>query len=158
MKSGLISAQVKRHLEEVGAFLAPKNGNPYTALHTTNHKRAVRLQCIITKQKVGIALKGGLGKRSWCKQELYYWYGQIMGKAMKPKRRFALTGIEDRLDHMLPHTAEQTPQYKGRGADKPAPRPLYGFTRSFRPLLQANLISAVLVPIGHGIHAALDKS
>ena len=28
----------------------------------------------------------------------------------------------------------------------------------FRPLLQANLISAVLVPIGHGIHAALDKS
>lgn len=44
------------------------------------------------------------------------------------------------------------------GADKPAPRPLYGFTRSFRPLLQANLISAVLVPIGHGIHAALDKS
>ena len=102
-------------------------------------------------------LKGGLGKRSWCKQELYYWYGQIMGKAMKPKRRFALTGIEDRLDRMLPHTAEQTPQYKGRGADKPAPRPLYGFTRSFRPLLQANLISAVLVPIGHGIHAALDK-
>lgn len=77
---------------------------------------------------------------------------------MKPKRRFALTGIEDRLDRMLPHTAEQTPQYKGRGADKPAPRPLYGFTRSFRPLLQANLISAVLVPIGHGIHAALDKS
>lgn len=102
-------------------------------------------------------LKGGLGKRSWCKQELYYWYGQIMGKAMKPKRRFALTGIEDRLDRMLPHTAEQTPQYKGLGAYNLRLGVFADSQTLFRPLLQANLISAVLVPIGHGIHAALHK-
>lgn len=57
----LVSAWVKRYLEEGEEALEPKNGNPYAALHTSKSLSEVeRLRLIIAKQEVEIArLKKG---------------------------------------------------------------------------------------------------
>ena len=57
----LVSAWVKRYLEEGEDALEPKNGNPYAALHTSKTLSEVdRLRLIIAKQEVEIArLKKG---------------------------------------------------------------------------------------------------
>lgn len=59
----LVSAWVKRYLEDGGEALEPKNGNPYAALHTSKSLSEVdRLRLIIAKQEVEIArLKKGIG-------------------------------------------------------------------------------------------------
>ena len=52
----LVSAWVKRYLEEGEEALEPKNGNPYAALHTSKSLSEVeRLRLIIAKQEVEIA-------------------------------------------------------------------------------------------------------
>ena len=57
----LVSAWVKRYLEDGEEALEPKNGNPYAALHTSKSLSEVdRLRLIIAKQEVEIArLKKG---------------------------------------------------------------------------------------------------
>ena len=57
----LVSAWMKRYLEEGEEALEPKNGNPYAALHTSKSLSEVeRLRLIIAKQEVEIArLKKG---------------------------------------------------------------------------------------------------
>jgi transposase-like protein len=57
----LVSAWVKKYLEEGEAALEPHNGNPYAALHTSKSLSEVeRLQLIVAKQEVEIArLKKG---------------------------------------------------------------------------------------------------
>ncbi len=57
----LVSAWVKKYLEEGEAALEPHNGNPYAALHTSKSLSEVeRLRLIIAKQEVEIArLKKG---------------------------------------------------------------------------------------------------
>lgn len=59
--SSLVSAWVKRYLEEGEDALEAKNGNPYAALHTSKSlSEADRLRLIIAKQEVEIArLKKG---------------------------------------------------------------------------------------------------
>lgn len=59
----LVSAWVKRYLEDGEEALEPKNGNPYAALHTSKSLSEVdRLRLIIAKQEVEIArLKKGIG-------------------------------------------------------------------------------------------------
>ena len=53
----LISAWVKRYLEDGEEALEPKNGNPYAALHTSKTLSEVdRLRLIIARQEVEIAL------------------------------------------------------------------------------------------------------
>ena len=58
---GLVSAWVKKYLEEGEDALEPHNGNPYSALHTSKSLSEVeRLRLIIAKQEVEIArLKKG---------------------------------------------------------------------------------------------------
>ena len=59
----LVSAWVKRYLEDGEEALEPKNGNPYAALHTSKSLSEVdRLRLIIAKQEVEIArLKKDIG-------------------------------------------------------------------------------------------------
>lgn len=63
MGHSLVSAWVKRYLEDGEEALEPKNGNPYAALHTSKSLSEVdRLRLIIAKQEVEIArLKKGIG-------------------------------------------------------------------------------------------------
>lgn len=58
---GLVSAWVKKYLEEGEDALEPHNGNPYAALHTSKSLSEVeRLRLIVAKQEVEIArLKKG---------------------------------------------------------------------------------------------------
>jgi transposase-like protein len=57
----LVSAWVKKYLEEGETSLEPHNGNPYAALHTSKSLSEVeRLRLIVAKQEVEIArLKKG---------------------------------------------------------------------------------------------------
>ena len=57
----LMSAWVKRYLEDGEAALEPHNGNPYAALHTSKSLSEVeRLRLLVAKQEVEIArLKKG---------------------------------------------------------------------------------------------------
>ncbi len=57
----LVSAWVKKYLEEGENALEPHNGNPYAALHTSKSLSEVeRLRLIVAKQEVEIArLKKG---------------------------------------------------------------------------------------------------
>ena len=59
--SSLVSAWVKRYMEDGEEALEAKNGNPYAALHTSKSLSEVdRLRLIIVKQEVEIArLKKG---------------------------------------------------------------------------------------------------
>ena len=59
--SGTIARWVRQYLEDGEESLAPHNGNPYTALHTSKSLSEVeRLRLIIAKQEVEIArLKKG---------------------------------------------------------------------------------------------------
>ena len=61
MGSGTIARWVRQYLEDGEESLAPHNGNPYTALHTSKSLSEVeRLRLIIAKQEVEIArLKKG---------------------------------------------------------------------------------------------------
>lgn len=59
--NGLVSAWVKRYLEDGEEALEPRKGNPYAALHTSKSLSKVdRLWLIVAKQEVEIArLKKG---------------------------------------------------------------------------------------------------
>ena len=61
--SSLVSAWVKRYLEDGEEALEAKNGNPYAALYTSKSLSEMdRLRLIIAKQEVEIArLKKGIG-------------------------------------------------------------------------------------------------
>ena len=61
IRSSLISAWVKRYLEEGEGALEPHNGNPYAALHSSKSLSEVeRLRLLVAKQEVEIArLKKG---------------------------------------------------------------------------------------------------
>ena len=61
IKHSLVSAWVKKYLEEGEEALEPHNGNPYSALHTSKSLSEVeRLRLIVAKQEVEIArLKKG---------------------------------------------------------------------------------------------------
>ena len=61
VSNSMVSAWVKRYLEDGEEALEPKNGNPYAALHTSKSLGEVdRLRLIIAKQEVEIArLKKG---------------------------------------------------------------------------------------------------
>ena len=61
VRNSLVSDWVKRYLEDGEEALAPKNGNPYAALHISKSlSKAERLRLIIAKQEVEIArLKKG---------------------------------------------------------------------------------------------------
>ena len=61
VSNGLVSAWVKKFLEEGEEALEPHTGNPYAALHTSRSLSEVeRLRLIIAKQEVEIArLKKG---------------------------------------------------------------------------------------------------
>ena len=63
VRSSMVSAWVKRYLEDGEEALEPKNGNPYAALHTSKSLGEVdRLRLIIARQEVEIArLKKGIG-------------------------------------------------------------------------------------------------
>jgi len=52
---GLVSAWLKRYLEEGPEGLTPKNGNPYAALHSSkNLSELERLRLTVAKQEVEI--------------------------------------------------------------------------------------------------------
>jgi len=59
--NGLVSAWVKRYIEDGEDALEPRNGNPYAALHSSKNLSEVeRLRLIVAKQEVEIArLKKG---------------------------------------------------------------------------------------------------
>lgn len=61
VEHSLVSAWVKKYLEEGEDALEPHNGNPYAALHTSKSLSEVdRLRLIVAKQEVEIArLKKG---------------------------------------------------------------------------------------------------
>ena len=61
VRNGLVSAWVKKYLEEGEEALEPRKGNPYAALHTSKSLSEVeRLRLIVAKQEVEIArLKKG---------------------------------------------------------------------------------------------------
>ena len=61
MRQCLVSAWVKRYLEDGEEGLEPQKGNPYAALHTSKSLSEVdRLRLIVAKQEVEIArLKKG---------------------------------------------------------------------------------------------------
>jgi len=61
VRNSLVSAWVKKYLEEGEDALEPRNGNPYAALHTSKSLSEVeRLRLIVAKQEVEIArLKKG---------------------------------------------------------------------------------------------------
>ena len=61
ISNSLVSAWVKKYLEEGEDALEPHNGNPYAALHTSKNLSEVdRLRLIVAKQEVEIArLKKG---------------------------------------------------------------------------------------------------
>lgn len=61
VRNTMVSAWVKRYLEDGEEALEPRNGNPYAALHTSKSlSEADRLRLIIAKQEVEIArLKKG---------------------------------------------------------------------------------------------------
>ena len=61
VNNSLVSAWVKKYLEEGEDALEPHNGNPYAALHTSKSLSEVeRLRLIVAKQEVEIArLKKG---------------------------------------------------------------------------------------------------
>ena len=61
VEHSLVSAWVKKYLEEGEEALEPHNGNPYAALHTSKSLSEVeRLRLIVSKQEVEIArLKKG---------------------------------------------------------------------------------------------------
>ena len=61
IEHSLVSAWVKKYLEEGENALEPHNGNPYSALHTSKSLSEVeRLRLIVAKQEVEIArLKKG---------------------------------------------------------------------------------------------------
>ena len=63
VSNSMVSAWVKRYLEDGEEALEPKNGNPYAALHTSKSLGEVdRLRLIVAKQEVEIArLKKGIG-------------------------------------------------------------------------------------------------
>lgn len=63
VRHNLVSAWVKRYLEDGEEALEPKNGNPYAALHTSKSLSEVdRLRLIIARQEIEIArLKKGIG-------------------------------------------------------------------------------------------------
>lgn len=63
VRNSMVSAWVKRYLEDGEEALEPKSGNPYAALHTSKSLSEVdRLRLIIAKQEVEIArLKKGIG-------------------------------------------------------------------------------------------------
>ena len=63
VRNSMVSAWVKRYLEDGEEALEPKNGNPYAALHTSKSLgEADRLRLIIARQEVEIArLKKGIG-------------------------------------------------------------------------------------------------
>lgn len=61
VRNGLVSAWVKKYLEEGEEALEPRKGNPYAALYTSKSLSEVeRLRLIVAKQEVEIArLKKG---------------------------------------------------------------------------------------------------
>ena len=61
IRNSLVSAWVKRYLEEGEDALEPRNGNPYAALNTSKSLSEVeRLRLIVARQEVEIArLKKG---------------------------------------------------------------------------------------------------
>lgn len=61
IQHSLVSAWVKRYLEDGEEALEPHNGNPYAALHTSKSLSEVeRLRLLVAKQEVEIArLKKG---------------------------------------------------------------------------------------------------
>ena len=61
--NGLVSAWVKKYLEEGEEALTPRKGNPYAALYTSKSLSEVeRLRLLVAKQEVEIArLKKGIG-------------------------------------------------------------------------------------------------
>ena len=61
VRNSLVSAWVKKYVEEGEEALEPHNGNPYAALHTSKSLSEVeRLRLIVAKQEVEIArLKKG---------------------------------------------------------------------------------------------------
>ena len=61
IRNSLVSAWVKRYLEDGEEALEPHNGNPYAALHTSRSLSEVeRLRLLVAKQEVEIArLKKG---------------------------------------------------------------------------------------------------
>lgn len=61
VEHSLVSAWVKKYVEEGEEALEPQNGNPYAALHTSKTLSEVeRLRLIVAKQEVEIArLKKG---------------------------------------------------------------------------------------------------
>ena len=61
VRNSMVSAWVKRYLEDGEEALEPKNGNPYAALHTSKSLgEADRLRLILARQEVEIArLKEG---------------------------------------------------------------------------------------------------
>ena len=61
VRNNLVSAWVKKYVEEGEEALEPHNGNPYSALHTSKSLSEVeRLRLIVAKQEVEIArLKKG---------------------------------------------------------------------------------------------------
>lgn len=61
IRSSLVSAWVKRYLEDGEDALEARNGNPYAALHSSKNLSEVeRLRLIVAKQEVEIArLKKG---------------------------------------------------------------------------------------------------
>ena len=75
VSNSLVSAWVKRYLEDGEEALEPRHGNAYAALYTSKSLSEVeRLRLIVAKQEVEIArLKKDTGGRSWCKQGICYW-------------------------------------------------------------------------------------
>ena len=63
VRNNLVSAWVKRYLDEGEDALEPKNGNPYAALHRSKSLSEVeRLRLAVAKQEVEIArLKKDIG-------------------------------------------------------------------------------------------------
>ena len=61
IRNSLVSAWVKRYLQDGEDALEPRNGNPYAALHRSKNLSEVeRLRLLVAKQKVEIArLKKG---------------------------------------------------------------------------------------------------
>ena len=107
VRNSLVSAWVKRYLEDGEDALEPKNGNPYAALHTSKSLSEVdRLRLIIAKQEVEIARlkKRVLGGRSWCKQGIRYWQRKDYEVIEELREKYHHAGGEPRnLLYDLPH-------------------------------------------------------
>ena len=76
VSNSMVSAWVKRYLEDGEEALEPKNGNPYAALHTSKSlersRSAAAHHCQAGSGDRPVK-KRVLGGRSWCKQGIRYW-------------------------------------------------------------------------------------